>query len=67
MTNYTMQCAKCGKIFKEKENVGGLSAGKAAVGGVLFGPVGAIVGAAAGKSKRNNTCPYCGHTVIWRC
>ena len=60
MANHTFMCRKCGKMYKEKSNAGGLSAGKAAVGGILAGPVGAIVGASMGKTQKANCCPYCG-------
>lgn len=66
MANATYVCNKCFKMFKEKQNIGGLSAGKAAIGGVLAGPVGAIVGASMGKTGRNNCCPYCGSYDIRR-
>ena len=66
MSNATYTCNNCFKMFKEKSNVGGLSAGKAAVGGLVAGPVGAIVGASMGKSARNNCCPYCGSYNIRR-
>ncbi len=58
MTLY--KCLKCGKTYSDIENVGGLNAGNAAIGAVLAGPAGAIVGAATGKKKHNNCCPYCG-------
>lgn len=40
----------------------GLSAGKAAVGGIIAGPVGAIVGAAMGKKTVTYHCRKCGWT-----
>lgn len=64
MANATYMCNRCYKMFKEKSNVGGLSAGKAAVGGILAGPVGAVVGASMGKTQKNNCCPYCGSYSI---
>ena len=60
MSNMTFQCNKCGRIFKEKGEASGLSAGKAVIGGFLAGPVGAVVGASMGKRERNTCCPYCG-------
>ncbi len=42
----------------EKRGVG-LSAGKAAVGGALLGPVGAVIGASMGKTQYY--CPHCGY------
>lgn len=66
MSNNTMRCRACGKLFKEKQNMGGLSAGKAAVGGILAGPVGAIVGASMGKNSKQSSCPYCGSYLIER-
>lgn len=58
MTLY--KCLKCGKTYNDIENIGGLNAKNAAVGAVLAGPAGAIVGVATGKKKHNNCCPYCG-------
>ena len=66
MSNDTYVCRNCGKMFKEKENVGGLSAKKAAAGAILAGPAGAIVGAAMGKTQKNYRCPYCGSYNIWK-
>lgn len=60
MASETVWCAKCGRQYQVKENVGGLSAGKAALGAVVAGPAGAIVGAAMGKTRENDCCPYCG-------
>lgn len=62
----TMRCKRCGRYFGDKENLGGLSAGKAAVGAVLAGPAGAIVGAAMGNSKKVTSCPHCGCSDIVR-
>lgn len=59
----TWKCLSCGKLYSEQENTGGLSAGKAAIGAVVAGPAGAIVGAAMGKKTRNDCCPYCGSTI----
>lgn len=66
MANKSYSCRNCGRFFKEKDNVGGLSAGKAAIGTIIAGPAGAIVGAAMGKTKKNNCCPYCGSYNIVR-
>ena len=67
MANVTCRCKNCGRLFGEKSNVGGLSAGKAAIGTILAGSAGAIVGAAMGKTVKNNCCPYCGSHMITRC
>lgn len=66
MSNMTYRCKKCGMTFKEKGAATGLSAGKAAIGGILAGPVGAVVGASMGKRERNTSCPYCGSTFYVR-
>lgn len=60
----TMRCKRCGHYFSSKENIGGLSAGKAAVGAVLAGPAGAIVGAAMGNKQKVTACPRCGCTDL---
>lgn len=60
MANHTRCCRMCGRYFKEKTNVGGLSAKKAAAGALLAGPAGAVVGAAMGNTQKSNQCPYCG-------
>lgn len=64
MANNAMMCDRCGNVFMRKENAGGLSAGKAAVGAILAGPAGAIVGAAMGKTSKNDCCPFCGSYSI---
>ena len=52
------RCPRCGyPLYTRKA---GLSAGKAAFGGILAGPVGAIVGAASGKDQLY--CEKCGYT-----
>lgn len=56
------QCPMCGaisvwkKVDTEKK---GFSVGKAAIGGVLLGPVG-LVGGALGKKKSTYYCGKCG-------
>lgn len=61
-------CPKCkltpqGGIMKPiGERTGGFSVGKAAVGGVLLGPVGLVAGA-LGKKKVTLVCDNCGYTV----
>ena len=56
------QCPMCGE--KEKwilvdTSKKGFSVGKAAVGGILLGPVG-LIGGALGKKKRCYCCGRCG-------
>lgn len=58
----TLQCMNCYHYFSSKRNIGGLSADKAVAGGLLAGPVGAIVGASMGKNEQNSYCPKCGST-----
>ena len=56
------KCPMCGEIINWKkvdEQNKGFSVGKAAVGAVLFGPVG-LVGGALGKKKVNYYCGKCG-------
>ena len=60
MSNKAMMCMKCGHIFRMKTKTGELSPGKAALGALLAGPAGAVVGASMGKTTQNRCCPYCG-------
>lgn len=46
---------------------GGLSAGKAVAGGLLAGPVGAIVGASMGKKQSTYYCESCGWSQTYNC
>lgn len=60
----TMKCPKCGSteftVLGSTKN--SLSLGKAVVGGVLLGPVGAAGGAIMGKKgKYDLVCNKCGH------
>lgn len=56
------RCPMCGESLKwirvDTENKG-FSVGKAAVGAVIFGPVG-LVGGALGKKKSTYCCGSCG-------
>lgn len=57
-----MRCPACGSVAGwRKVDTGnkGFSVGKAAVGGVLLGPVG-LVGGALGKKKDTYYCTDCG-------
>ena len=58
-----MRCPSCGVAFPDwkcvAEGKRGLSAGKAALGGFLFGPLGAIVGGMAGKKVKTYYCQKC--------
>ena len=56
------QCPVCGESAKWiRVDVGkkGFSVGKAAIGGVLLGPVG-LIGGALGKKKETYYCASCG-------
>ena len=44
------------------ERTGGVSLGKAAIGGILLGPVG-LLGGALGKKKVIYQCKKCGYTI----
>ena len=57
-------CPKCylGRLAPVGERVGGFSAGKAALGAVVAGPVGLAAGA-LGKKKTTYCCTKCGYTV----
>lgn len=61
--NYTM-CPKCRKGWLKSvgERKGGFSAGKAAVGAFIAGPIGLAAGA-LGKKKVMYQCDTCGYTV----
>ena len=57
-----IKCPMCGEIIKcvkVDETKKGFSVGKAAVGGLLLGPVG-LVGGALGKKKQCYACGKCG-------
>ena len=43
-----------------------LSAGKAVIGGILAGPVGAIAGAAMGKNLTIWSCSRCGYSNTYK-
>lgn len=56
-------CPVCHSIVKWKKvdvTHKGISAGKAVVGGLVLGPVGAIVGGALGKKRETYVCRKCG-------
>ena len=56
------RCPRCGEIWgKDKENSGaGNTLGKALVGGLLLGPLGAVGGAAFGNKTSVYLCRKCG-------
>lgn len=57
------KCPMCGEVDKwinVDETKKGFSAGKAAVGGILFGPLGLVVGGALGKKTKCFCCGKCG-------
>ena len=56
------KCPVCGeeiKWIRVEESKKGFSVGKAAIGGLLLGPVG-LVGGALGKKKATYYCANCG-------
>ena len=60
-----IKCPKCGSLDFEAVASSNkpLSLGKAAVGGMLFGPLGAVGGAMLGnKGKTTFVCHNCGNT-----
>ena len=61
--NFT-KCPKCAFGYLEKmgERTGGFSAGKAALGVVIAGPIGLAAGA-LGKKKTTYVCKSCGYTI----
>jgi len=53
----------CYSVFKWKKidaTHKGISAGKAVAGGLIAGPIGAVVGGAMGKKKITYACGKCG-------
>ena len=63
MSSVPYGCPNCGSTETWRPvavNKKGLSAGKALVGGVLAGPVGAIVGGVIGKKYTTWACSQCG-------
>lgn len=63
MANFEM-CPNChlGYLSAVGERKGGFSAGKAAFGAIMLGPVGLAAGA-LGKKKITYRCSRCGYTV----
>jgi len=58
-------CPKCGKtgtMELTSERQGGVSGGKAVVGGILLGPIGLLAGA-LGKKKTLFVCSNCKYGV----
>ena len=57
-------CPRCrqGHLFAISERTGGFSAGKAAFGAVLLGPIGLAAGA-LGKKKTQYQCNKCGYLI----
>ena len=56
------RCPMCGEVIQWKlvdTSNKGFSVGKAAVGGILLGPVG-LLGGALGKKKKTYYCGKCG-------
>lgn len=55
-----IKCPKCGseQVFADKK---GFGLGKAAVGGLLLGPVG-LLGGCIGSNKIKITCLNCGYS-----
>ncbi len=63
LKNYApIKCPMCGEMYQWRyagTERKGLSAGKAALGGIAFGPVGLAAGA-LGKKKATYVCGKCG-------
>lgn len=55
------RCPKCCYYMDHVKVDKTLSPGKAAIGGILAGTPGAIVGASMGGKKNMWLCPKCGH------
>lgn len=60
-------CPVCGsyKFTKAVEEKSGFSAGKAAAGGLLLGPIGLLAGG-LGKKKAVYYCPDCGFSHAYK-
>ena len=64
-TNYNLKtCPHChfGYLKPVGERQGGFSAGKAAIGAVIAGPIGLAAGA-LGRKKTMYQCNRCGYTI----
>lgn len=64
MSKRVWKCPMCGDVkqwIKVDKSKKGFSVGKAAVGGLLLGPVG-LVGGALGKKRVTYWCGKCGFT-----
>ena len=64
MQSEPTKCPKCGHMAVSAvgERTSGVSLGKAAIGGILLGPVG-LLGGALGKKKIIYQCKNCGYTI----
>ena len=67
MASAPRKCPMCGEFVNWKKvdtAKKGFSVGKAAVGGVLLGPVG-LIGGALGKKKSSYYCGKCGFNHVY--
>ncbi len=64
MRKVSVKCPRCGRLTVSEigERTGGVSLGKALVGGALLGPIG-LLGGALGKKKMIYQCTKCGYTI----
>lgn len=62
--NAPASCPVCGKFWSQQSVDSSFSAGKAAAGAILVGPIGVVAGI-NGKKRRTYSCRHCGFTATY--